>query len=261
MLYLVKQHHYHIYPNLLLLFYSAVYRLNGAAHYFQGRYHDAWKALEQSYVAALDSADTWNMAQSRSWQAYIWNAKGNYAEALQATKAALRLIAQQDDTENIRLRARLLSFGATNAAMVGDIKEVQKRLDASKELLEYLPFTHEEFDKLSWFQEAGICALKLGQYELAANQLRIALTTLPTQWALRYISTSIPFAITQIRLKHVENALAIVQKTLPVIKAIQSVRLTQEFMHCLQTELAATFPHNSHCQLFVAEAQRVLSSS
>ena len=261
LLYLVKQHHYHIYSNLLPLFYSAVYRLKGAAFSFQGRYNDAWKALEQSYLAALDSADTWNMAQSRSWQAYIWNARGNYAEALQSTKAALRLITQQDDTESIRLRARLLTFGAKNAAMLGDVGEVQKGLEASKKLLEYLPFVHEEFDKLSWFQEAGTCALKLGQYELASSQLQLALTTLPPQWALRYISTSIPLAITQIRLKHAENALAIAQKTLPVVKAVQSVKLTQEFTYCLQAELAATFPNDSHCQAFVTEAQRTLSNS
>lgn len=261
LLYLIKQHHYRIYPNLLPIFYSGVYRLNGAALYFQGHYDSAWKALEQSYVAALESADTWNMAQSRSWQAYIWNAKGNYKEAFQATEAALRLITQQEDTENIRLRARLLAFGATNAALLGNMKETQERLEISKALLEYLPGIHEEFDQTSWLQEAGICALKQGQYELAADQLQLALTRLPAQWTLRYVATSIPLAISQVRLKQAENALNTVQKILPIIKALQSERLAQEFMHCLHTELVASFPQNSHCQSFAAEAQRALSNS
>ncbi len=181
-LYLLQQHHTVLYPSVLPLFYSGVYRLIGATYHFQGRYHEALRAHEKAYMTALEGADGWNMAQSRSWQAYGWKALGRYADALQATDAALRLISQQGDTESIRLRARLLAFGAETAAILGDVKEVHARLNVSESLLEQLPPLHEEFDRVSWLQWAGMCALHLGQHELAITRLQQALEELPAQW-------------------------------------------------------------------------------
>ncbi len=248
-LYLVQQHHTVLYPSVLPLFYSGVYRLIGATYHFQGRYQEA---------TALEGADGWNMAQSRSWQAYGWKALGRYADALQATDAALRLISQQGDTESIRLQARLLAFGAENAAILGDVKEVHARLNASEALLEQLPPLHEEFDQIGWLQWAGICALHLGQHELAITHLQQALDELPAPWIRRYVSTAIPLVCALARRKERAATLAMAHKTLPQLKALQARALTQEFLHCLHEDVLANFPHDTRCQAFVAEAERQL---
>lgn len=173
--------------------------------------------------------------------------------------AALRLVSYQSDTESIRLRARLLAFSAENAAFLGDAIEVQRRLDASKELLEYLPGYHEEFDQLSWLQQAGTCALNLKQYDVAVTHLQQALDRLPAQWTLRAVSTAIPLASALTQKKELNYALALIEKTLPIVKASQSPVLVQEFVRYLQTELLAGFPHDSRCQSCVIEAQRQLT--
>jgi DNA-binding SARP family transcriptional activator len=257
-LYLVQQHHTVLYPSVLPLFYSGVYRLIGATYHFQGRYQEALQAHEKAYMTALEGADGWNMAQCRSWQAYGWKALGRYADALQATNAALRLISQQGDTESIRLRARLLAFGAENAAILGDVKEVHTRLSASEALLEQLPPLHEEFDRVGWLQWAGICALHLGQHELAITRLQQALDELPAPWIRRCVSTAIPLACALARRKERAATLAIAQRTLPQLKALQARALTQEFLHCLVEDVLVNFPQDTQCQAFVAEAERQL---
>ncbi len=257
-LYLVQQHHTVLYPSVLPLFYSGVYRLIGATYHFQGRYQEALRAHEKAYMTALEGADGWNMAQSRSWQAYGWKALGRYTDALQATDAALRLISQLDNTESIRLRARLLAFGAENAAILGDVKEVHTRLHASESLLEQLPPLHEEFDRVGWLQWAGICALHLGQHELAITLLQQALDELPAQWIRRYVSTAIPLVCALARRKERAATLAIAQKTLPQLTAMQARALTQEFLHVLHEDVLANFPQDTWCQAFVAEAEQQL---
>jgi transcriptional regulator with XRE-family HTH domain/tetratricopeptide (TPR) repeat protein len=258
-LYLVQQNHALLYPSMQPLYYSAVYRLIGAAQHFQGRYVEAYQAHETAYIAALEGADAWNMAQSRSWQAYGLMKRENYLEALQMADAALRLVSHQMDTESIRLRARLLAFSAENAALLGNEGEVQARLDSSQELLEHLPGYHEEFDQVSWLQQAGTCALNLKQYDVAVTRLQQAFDQLPAQWTLRAVSTALPLASALTRQKELNRALALIKKTLPLVRASQSPTLIQEFADYLQTELLASYPHDRGCQTFVAEAQQQLT--
>jgi len=258
-LYLVQQNHSWLYPSVRPLFYTGVYRLIGAAQHFQGRYQEAYQTHEKAYIAALEGADAWNMAQSRSWQAYGLKAKGNYPEALQAADAALRLISYQNDTESIRLRARLLAFSAENAALLNDVEEVQTRLGASESLLECLPGHHEEFDRVSWLQQAGACALSLKHYNIATKRLQQALDELPAQWTLRSVSTAVPLAIALTRLGARDKALEVAKKTMPIVKSLQSPTLVQEFHHYLQAELLTRFPNDEYCQSFVVDAQRQLA--
>jgi tetratricopeptide (TPR) repeat protein len=258
-LYLVQQSHTLLYPSVQPLFYSAVYRLIGAALHFRGHYEQAYREQEKAYISALEGADAWNMAQSRSWQAYGLKARWNYPEALEAADAALRLVSQHRDTESIRLRARLLAFSAENAALLDDVQQVQARLDASEALLEYLPGHHEEFDRVSWLQQAGMCALSLKQYDLAMTRLQQALDELPAQWTLRTVATAVPLATTLTRLGELDEALAIARKTMPVVKALQSAALTQQVQTYLQEELLASFPHDEQCRSFVRDAQQQLA--
>jgi tetratricopeptide (TPR) repeat protein/transcriptional regulator with XRE-family HTH domain len=258
-LYLVQQSHGNLYPSVRPMFYSAVYRLIGAALHFQGRYYEARQAHEKAYIAALEGADAWNMAQSLSWQAYGWRAQERYSDAVQATDAAFQLISEKQDTESIRLRARLLAFGAEIAALVSEEKQVQARLHASAELLEYLPGLHEEFDRASWLQQAGTCALTLGQHDLAAEQLRQALGELPPQWALRYVPTALSLVGALMHKGELDEALALARRTLPLVKAAQAPALTQEFSGYLQREVLAQYPNDTRCQTFVSETQRQLA--
>jgi tetratricopeptide (TPR) repeat protein len=228
---LIQQVSSHLYPSVQPLFYSGVHRLIGASQYFQGRYDEAYREQEKAYIAALEGADTWNMAQSRGWQAYVLKARGNFADALQMADAAL----------------------------LGDGKGVQTRLDASEALLEHLPGYHEEFDRVSWLQQAGMCALSLQQYDVAVTRLQQALDELPAQWTLRTVSTAIPLASALTQQKELSRALAIAGKTLPIVKSSQSPTLVQEFTTYLQTGLLASFPNDSNCRTFVAEAQRRLA--
>lgn len=260
-LYLVQQNHSLLYPSVQPMFYSGVYRLIGAAQHFQGRYQEAFQAHEKAYIAALEGADAWNMAQSRGWQAYGLREHQNYGEAIQMADAALRLVSNQRDTESIRLRARLLAFSAENAAFLGDAQEVQGRLSASKELLADLSGYHEEFDQLSWLQQAGTCALTLKQYDDAVTLLQQALVQLPAQWTLRVVSTALPLARALTQKKERNAVVTLIEKTLPTVKASQSPVLVQEFTRYLQTELLTRFPHDSRCQTCVGEAQRQLASA
>jgi tetratricopeptide (TPR) repeat protein len=259
-LYLVQQNHALLYPSVQPVFYSGVYRLLGAALHFQGRYEEAHQAHEKAYLAALEGADAWNMAQSRGWQAYGQSAHGDYPQALLTADAALRLVSQHMDTESIRLRARLLAFSAENAALLGNEAEVQARLTASEELLGYLPGSHEEFDQVSWFQQAGMCALSLKQYDVAVARLQRALDELPAQWTLRVVSTALPLARAFMHTKELDRALALVEKTVPTVKASQSPTLVEEFTDYLESELLMTYPYEHRCQTTVAEAQRQLAT-
>ncbi len=250
-----------LYPSVRPMLYSGVHRLIGAALHFQGRYEEAYRAHEQAYITALEGGDSWNMAQSRSWQAYGLQALGRNSDALVIADGALRLISQQDDLENIRLRARLLAFSANNAALMGSEEEAQRRLSASEDLLERLPGPHEEFDRTAWLQEAGTCAMHLGQYQVAASRLQQALDEFPAHWALRSIETAVPLASTLIRMNNLDGALAIAQKTLPIVRTAQSHALTQKFIRCLHTELLTRFSRDDRCRAFIAQAEQQLPSA
>ncbi len=258
-LYLIQQTSSILNSDLQSLFYSAIYRLIGATLFFQERFEEAEHAHNCAYIAALEGADIWNMAQSRSWQAYIWNSQGRSIEAFQTAEAACNLISQQQDIESIRLRARLLAFAAENAALSGDEKETQSKLHASEQLLDFLLDPHEEFDRNSWLQTAGICALHLGQYDIASTRLQQSLNALPQHWRLRYLSTAVPLVITLTRMKKLEEALALARQVLPVIQIVQSAKLTQQFIHYLQEELLIHFPNDHECLSFTKEAQGKLA--
>ncbi len=250
----------YLYPSVRPLVYSGVYRLKGAALHFQGHYDEAYQAHEQAYFTALEGSDVWNMAQSRSWQAYGLMEQGHYSDALQATDAALGLISQQNDRESIRLRARLLAFGAENAALLGEEKHVKTRLHASEALLDHLPEPHEEFDRTSWHQQAGNCALSLKHYDTAAKHLQLALDELPPSWTLRYISTSVALVQALMHIRDLDRTLALARRALATVQTAQSALLTQKFAD-LQQSLLLHFPNEERCQTFVTETQRQLASA
>ena len=258
-LYLVQQAHSLLYPGVRPLFYSAVYQLIGAAQYFSGHYHDAQKALDQSYITALQSANVWHMAQSLSWQVYVQQALEQYTDALRIANEAIRLISGQQERETIRLRARLLALSAEITVVTGDIKSMEQRLNIAQSLLEYIPGQHEEFDSTSWFQHAGTCALARKHYETAITHLEHALGTLSPEWKYRYISTALPLAQAYTSTRQPDKAFAIAQHIVPSLVTTQAYLLQQKFGDYLQGDLLAHFPDNSRYQTFVAETCQQLS--
>ena len=125
--------------------YSGVYRLIGAAHFFQARYAEALKAHKQSYLAALEAGDSWNMAESLSWQGGVWKACGQQEEAIRLTEAALRLTNDDSSNHVQALRARLFAHIAESAALLNQRDIALEKLAASAELAHQLD-ANEEFD-------------------------------------------------------------------------------------------------------------------
>ena len=107
---MLRRHHGDLEPAALPTLYSAAYRLLGATYHRRGRQELALRAHDSAYLTALEGGDAWSMAESMSWRAYGLQALARDAESLQVIEAALRLISEQSDPENTRLRARLLSL-------------------------------------------------------------------------------------------------------------------------------------------------------
>ena len=258
-LFMIQQSHSALYADVRPLFYAGAYNLIGATRYFLCQYHDAQQALDRAYIAGLEAAHPWLIGQTLSWQAYVSNGLFQPAQTLLIIDKALRIIAEHHDHESLRLRARLLTLGAENEALLGHKEEAQIRLAEAETLLEYLPGPHEEFDRVSWLQSAGECALTLNNYDQSLAYLQQAVDELPEQWALRRASTLLSLARTFIRLKNAKQALAVAQLTLPLIVSIQAPLFKQKFGHYLQAELLAAFPNNRYCQQFVVEAHNHLA--
>ncbi len=237
--------------------YSAVYRLIGGALHFQGRYDEARRAHEKSYIAALEGGDVWNMAQSLSWQADGFKAQTHYSSALETIEGALRLLSQQNTQEAIRLRAHLLASGAENAAYIGDMKNVEAKLSLSEDLIKNLP-AHEEFDHTSWHQHAGACALILAHYDTAISHLQQAMDELPPHWTLRHATTLMPLALAYARRQERDASLTIAEKAIPVVSALNAPSLSKQFVAYMQKEFISSFPGDPHIHTFVAETEHRL---
>jgi tetratricopeptide (TPR) repeat protein len=255
---LVERLHVLLHPTTRPFFYAALYRLIGASLYLFGSFEQAQHALEQSYLAGLQTANAWHMAQSLSWQAYLWHARGEPSHALDTIEQALRLISFRDDLECLRLRARLLALGAEYLALVGDASGAHERLGASQALLSALSEPHEEFDTTSWLQQAGICALHLRDYSLAIQRLERAFDQLPSQWRLRSLATAIPLAKALTRAKKAGRAIEVAQRVIPLVTSVGASVLTQQFVTYLEQDLLAHFPDDKRCQTLVIEARQQL---
>jgi len=163
-----------IYPSVRPLFYSPVYRLIGAALFFQARYSEALQAHNQAYLAALEAGDAWNMAESLSWQSGVYKACGRHAESIQVTEAALRLLHGSREVHMLASQARLFAHWAESAALLGERSIMEEKLSASGELLTHFA-GNDEFDAAIWQLYRGTCALYSGDPGSAEQYLELAL--------------------------------------------------------------------------------------
>lgn len=260
-LYFVQQAHSMLHYDVRPAFYSSVYRLTGIALQFQGYTDEAFKMHEKSYIAALEGADIWNMAQSLLCQANIHQRRSMYSAAQEAIEATIRLISYKMDKQslaNILLNAHLYAINAENAAYMSEFDKVQTNLALSQTFLEYLPVAHEEFDKTSWHQYAGVCALIGGQYDVALNELRSALDMLPHEWLQRHATILIQLFIAHARKHDLDATFTIANKAISVLETLQSPDLSRQFAAYAQNELQQAFPGNQQTKNLIINAQRVL---
>jgi tetratricopeptide (TPR) repeat protein len=259
-LYMLRAHHAQLDPDVLPAFYSAAYRLMGATCHRSGLYKEALRAHDKAYLAALDGGDAWNMAECRAWQAYGMQALGRIEDALAMTGSALRLLSERDDRDAVRLRARLLTSAAMNAATLRSEERVAAMLRESELLLDQLPASHEEFDRTAWLESTGVCSLRLGHVELAVDQLGKALEETPEHWVSRHVFATMGLATALACTRDRDGALAAAGGLVPRLQAMRSRELVEHFLRFLHRDLLGSFPSDGPCLALAAEAEESLSA-
>ncbi len=249
---LVQQVSPYLYPSVLPLFYTGVQRLIGAALFFQGKYSEANRAQESAYMAALEIADVWNMAQCRTWQIYGYQARGQHREAIQAIEGALRLTMGQHDEATRRLRSHLLACWAENASPVHGHRVAQEKLEASFALLEGIG-PNEEFDRMHWSQIAGNCALKEKKYGVAIRHYKKALTELPASWIMRYAVTAMPLATAYARTGERDLSLTVAKNIVSMIKELNAPIMHEQLTTYIRHDLLELFPGDSCVHAFIGD--------
>ncbi|HLJ35963.1 MAG TPA: hypothetical protein VKU38_20055 [Ktedonobacteraceae bacterium] len=257
-LYFLNLCHSELLSSMQPLLYSLVYRLIGAALHYQGRYGEAFKAHNQAYLTALEGADVWNMAQSRIWQVYELKEQEQYEAALQMQEMALRLVSTQNTIECIRTTAHLHTSGAEIAALMNDAEGVQTKLSASDALLEYLSGSNDEFDRASWYEVAGVCALHLKQFDVAAKRLNQAIETQSPRLLLRKASTLMPLVMAYAHLGERDASLEVAEKAIPLINTINASGMNRQFVEYTTYALSEAFPGDAKVLTFVATMQHQL---
>lgn len=251
---LLHQAYAEIYPSVRPLFYSPVYRLVGAALFFQSRYTEALQAHNQAYLTALESGDSWNMAESLSWQAGVFKACGKHTESIQTTEASLRLLHDSHDDRAFALRARLLAHWAESAALLGDRSAMEEKLAASAELLTQFE-GNDEFDAAIWQLYKGTCELYSGNPQNAEKPLELALHGLKPN--LLHQRASIVLLLAQARLKmgELEKALGAVRIAVPLVVASDSPLLDRGLID-LAEQFVLLLPNDTDVRELVGDIQQ-----
>lgn len=224
----------------------------GAALYFQERYQEALKIHQHAYHAAKETNDAWNIAQSLSWLAYVYQERGQYKEAIQMIERALHLITHLDDEAHLRLKGHLLACWAEDAIMLHKDSQAQEKLEMSAALLDRIS-PNEEFDRTKWLQHAGKIALEAGDYTTAISHLEEALPLLPPNWTLRHAVTLIPLAKAYIGVQERDASLATVKRAVPVIQAMKAPIISKQFAELIHRDLPDAYPGDQPIRTFIAD--------
>jgi tetratricopeptide (TPR) repeat protein len=256
-LYLVRHNQTHLYPSIQPIFFSGVYRLMGAALFFQGHYEEAQQAQQSAYIAALEGADAWNMAQCRTWQVYGYQALGQHDQAIQAIVSALRLTVGQDDEASRRLHSHLLACWAESATAMREYQVSQEKLEASASFLDAI-HPNEEFDRSHWLQIAGNCALTREDYPAATRHLKEALAELSPNWLMRQAVTAIPLARAYARIGERDASMDVARKAVSALSALKAPIMTKQLVEYLRNDLLEHFSGDTSINTFIREAGRQL---
>src|SRR5713101_8173841 len=253
-LHLLHQSHAELYPSMRPLFYSPVYRLIGAALFFQSRYAEAMQAHTQAYLTALEACDPWNMAESLGWQAGVLKACGRQAESIQTTEAALRLLDGFHEAHILTSRARLLAQWAESAALLGERNVMEEKLSASAELLNQFEGS-DEFDAAIWQLYRGTCALYIGNSASADTYLEQALHDLRPDLLHQRAYAALLQAQARLNMGDMKGSLEVVGTAVPLVVAADSPLLDRGLIDQIE-QLTATFPRNAEVREIANEVQR-----
>lgn len=253
---LLQQLHNHLPSQIMPFMYSSIYRLIGAALFFQARYAEALHAHRQSYLAAMEAGDAWNIAESLAWQGGIWKACGQHHKTIEETEKALRLTAESDHPQMLALRARLFAHYAESAALLQQPDIVAEKLAMSAELLNQFD-ANVEFDTSAWQQYQATCAFYLGDARNAASYFQQALDNLKPDWILQRAYTAQFLTQAHVKLEHVNEAVRAAHLALPDIAATNSLLLASSFIEDVQ-QLRILSPNNPEVEALVAQTLQQL---
>ena len=251
---LLHQAYAELYPSVRPLFYSPVYRLIGAAFFFQSRYGEALQAHNQAYLTALEAGDSWNMAESLSWQAGVFKACGRYEESIQMTEAALRLLHGSNEAYVAASQARLLAHWAESAALLGERSVMEEKLSASSELLTQFD-GNDEFDAAIWQLYRGTCALYIGDYTNAEQYFEHALRELKPNLLHQRASATLLQAQAHLKMGDLKKALSVVRIAIPVVVAATSPLLDRGLVDLIEKFMLA-LPKDANVKNLVDEVQQ-----
>jgi DNA-binding SARP family transcriptional activator len=248
---LLRQLHDHL-PSLARPFtYSSAYRFTGAALFFQARYAEALHAHKQSYLAAVEAGDPWNMAESLCWQGGVWKACGQYQRAMEETEKALRLAKESDNPQALALQARIFAHLAECAALLQQPDMVAKHLAQSAAVLNQLE-ANEEFDLSAWKQYQAICAFYLGDTENAIIHFRQVFDELNPNWILQRAYTAQFLYQAYIKLHEPDEAIKAARIALPYIEASHAIMLSASFIDDMR-HLQSLFPDHPEVEALAIE--------
>ncbi len=251
---LLHQVYSEIYPSVRPLFYSPVYRLIGAALFFQARYSEALQAHNQAYLAALEAGDAWNMAESLSWQSSVYKACGRHAESIQATEAALRLLHGSREAHMLASQARLFAHWAESAALLGERSIMEEKLSASGELLTHFA-ENDEFDAAIWQLYRGTCALYSGDPRAAEQHLERAFGALRPNLLHQRASAALLLAQARTKTGEWNGALRMARTALPLVVTATSPLLDRGLVDLVE-QLMIRLPGDTEVNDLVKEVRQ-----
>ncbi len=258
-LYLVQQSHALLSSRVRAGFYTSVYNLMGKALHFQERYQDALDAHINAHVAAMSTGDPWNIIQSLICQADSHQALGQHIQAIETIEEALRLVGNPIDEEHIRTKAHLLACWADNAMTMEEYTVAQKKLEESATYLSQIS-PKEEFDRTSWLQLAGKCALATGDHETAIRYYTEALVDLPPNWLIRQAFIVTPLMVAFACAQDRKTSLEMAEKAASVMSTLNAPIINKQFAASVQLGLLGAFPHDVQVRKFVDGLPRRLPS-
>ena len=124
-------------------------------------------------------------------------------------------------------------------------------LVASEALLHKVDASSDQFNHGAWLETAAVCALHLGQFDLAIARFNEALTALPEDWMARRVFVTIGLAGALASRGDREATLITVRETIPRLKVLQAQELNQHFRDSL-AKLIVWFPDEPEFRDFVA---------